>query len=123
MHKGSTKDKTKNVGIFIALVVEIIKEYKKNGMGREFYDNGKLKYEGYYLEDEYDGNGEFHYENGEIYIGQFKNGKKNGDGYIFKGNKEIKKGKFKNDMFICGKISNYEDNNCDNNINIIIFQI
>ena len=114
MHKGSTKDKTKNVGIFIALVVEIIKEYKKNGMGREFYDNGKLKYEGYYLDDEYDGNGEFHYKNGEIYIGQFKNGKKHGDGYIFKNNKVIKEGKFENDMFVSGQASDGEDNNYDN---------
>ena len=118
IHKGSTKDNTKNVGIFIGIIIDIIKEYKKNGNGREFYDNGKLKYEGNYLEDEYDGNGEFHYENGEIYIGQFKNGKKNGDGYIFKDNKEIKKGKFKNDIFIGGQIANYEDNNCDYKIDI-----
>jgi len=121
VHKGTTKDKTKNVGIFIGNVIDIIKVYKKNGMGREFYDNGKLKYEGYYLEDEYDGNGEFHYENGEIYIGQFKNGKKNGDGFIFKNNEVIKKGKFENDMFVRDQTSNDdgdEDNNYDNKIKI-----
>ena len=66
---------------------------------REYYKDGNLKYEGNYLDDEYDGDGEFHYKNGKIYIGQFKNGEKNGDGFIFKDNKVIKKGKFANDEF------------------------
>jgi V8-like Glu-specific endopeptidase len=47
IHKGSKKDKNnvikKNVGIFIGIVIEAIKEYKKNGEGKEYYENGDLK--------------------------------------------------------------------------------
>ena len=116
LHRGSTKDKTKNIGIFIGIIVDVMKAYKKNGIRREYYKDGNLKYEGNFVDDEYDGDGEFHYENGEIYIGQFKEGKKNGDGYIFKDNQIIKNGKFENDQFI----DNQEDNkdakiNNDNN--------
>ena len=106
LHRGSAKDKTKNIGIFIGIIVDVMKAYKKNGIRREYYKNGNLKYEGNFVDDEYDGDGEFHYENGEIYIGQFKEGKKNGDGYIFKDNNVIKNGKFENDQFI----DNQEDN-------------
>ena len=100
LHRGSAKDKTKNIGIFIGIIVDVMKAYKKNGIRREYYKDGNLKYEGNFVDDEYDGDGEFHYENGEIYIGQFKEGKKNGDGYIFKDNNVIKNGKFENDEFI-----------------------
>ena len=109
LHKGTLKDEAKNVGIFIGIIVDIMKTYKINGIRREYYKNGNLKYEGNYLEDEYDGDGELHYKNGKIYIGQFKNGKKNGDGFIFKDNKVIKKGKFANDEFLGNQ--NAEGNN------------
>ena len=67
IHKGAKKDKNnvieKNVGIFIGIVIEAIKEYKKNGEGKEYYENGNLKYEGNFEEDEYEGDGTFYGEN------------------------------------------------------------
>ena len=83
IHKGSTQNKEFNVGIFIGNLVEIMKLYKKNGKFKDYYENGKLKYEGYFKDDEYnDENGNFYFENGNIYTGQFKNGKKHGNGFI-----------------------------------------
>ena len=43
IHKGSLKDNGKNVGLFIGWVVDIIKNYKRNGTYKEFYENGELK--------------------------------------------------------------------------------
>ena len=83
IHKGTTTDQRYNIGIFIGIIVEIMKEYKKNGKFKEYYENGDLKYEGNFKDDEYDDdNGKFFFENGEIYIGQFKKGKKHGKGFI-----------------------------------------
>ena len=83
IHKGSTRDKQHNVGIFIGNIVEIMKEYRKNGKFKDYYENGQLKYEGNFKDDEYDDdNGIFYFKNGDIYIGQFKNGKKHGKGFI-----------------------------------------
>ena len=115
IHKGSKKDKNnvikKNVGIFIGIVIEAIKEYKKNGEGKEYYENGDLKYEGDFLEDDYEGNGTFYGEDGKIYIGAFKKGRKNG--YFCVYNKEgglIKECKYENDNPIEENLSN---NNTD----------
>ena len=36
LHRGSTKDKTKNIGIFIWIIIDIIKEYKKMELGENF---------------------------------------------------------------------------------------
>ena len=71
-------------GFFIKIIIDIIKDYQKNGKGKEYYENGELKYDGFYLNDEYDGEGTFYNPNGLIYIGQFKNGKKDGYGCLFK---------------------------------------
>ena len=45
----------------------IINQLKKNGEGIEYYENGNKKYEGNFLDDEYEGVGKFFYENGDIY--------------------------------------------------------
>ena len=91
IHKGALKNKKVNVGIFIKNIIEYLKCYKKNGEGIEYYKNGKIKYEGYFYNDEYhDDNGKFYYENGDIYIGQFKYGRKCGNGCIINENMLIK---------------------------------
>ena len=83
IHKGTTKDRQYNIGIFIGVIIEIMKEYKKNGKYKEYYNDGKIKYEGNFKDDEYnDNNGQYIFENGDVYIGQFKNGKKHGNGLL-----------------------------------------
>ena len=64
-----------NLGIFLDIIIDIISNYKKNGKGKEYYKNGDIKYEGNYEDDKYNGDGKLTEENGEIYIGEFKNGK------------------------------------------------
>ena len=117
IHRGGDKDKNLNCGYFIGPAIEIIKQYKRNGKGIEYYEDGRIKYEGEFVDDEYDdNNGTFYYENGDIYNGQFKNGKKNGDGCIFDKNNNLKKiGKFIDDEFIEEEESDKknDDNNCD----------
>ena len=49
--------------------------------GKEYFPDGKLKYEGEYLRGERNGNGTEHYHNGiRRYICEYLNGKKNGKG-------------------------------------------
>ena len=112
-------------GVFIKIIIDIIKDYQKNGKGKEYYENGELKYDGFFLNDEYDGEGTFYNQNGLIYIGQFKAGKKNGYGCVFKktnsGNGMLYEGKFVNNKVV--DIINNEnedsDNISNNNQNII----
>lgn len=108
IHQGVIKDYPKKVGIFIGIVLNEIKKYRRNGKGKEYYPNGNLKYEGNFLNDKYDdNNGFFIFENGNQYIGQFKNGKRNGSGYIVdKNNNLILSGFFENDELIF----KYDDN-------------
>ena len=57
---------------------------KKHGKGKEYYNNGKLKFEGEYKDGERHGYGEEHYYNtgGLKFKGQYNNGNKwNGEGY------------------------------------------
>ena len=113
IHKGYSHIYKKNVGIFINIIIKKMIEYKKFGEIKKYYKNGNLKYDGEFLNGEYNGkgilfyengekkydgeflNGEYNgigslYENGDVYIGEFKNGKKNGDFYIIKNN-QLKK--------------------------------
>ena len=90
IHKGSLKDNGKNIGLFIGRVVDKIKNYKRNGTYKEFYENGELKYEGKFLDDEYnDDNGKYIDEQGYTYQGKFEKGKKNGKFKRSKNGKEI----------------------------------
>ena len=109
IHTGTMKDKKENVGFFIGIIIDIMRMYKKNGEGKENYKDGKIKFEGNFLDDKYDGERKFYDENGEIYIGQFKNGKKNGNFCIIKDNELIKEGEFENDEFIIKEKSDVED--------------
>ena len=43
-----------------------------NGKGTQYYSNGKIKYEGDFINHKYEGNGKYIYENGKYYIGQLK---------------------------------------------------
>ena len=52
----------------------------KHGKGIEYYKNNNIKYDGDFVNDKYEGNGNYYYENGEYYIGQWFNGLKNGKG-------------------------------------------
>ena len=70
-----------------------IKENKK-------YKNNNIKYEGDFVNDKYEGNGKYIWEDGEYYIGQFLNGLKHGKGTIYYKNKNIRyKGDFVNDKY------------------------
>ena len=97
IHKGVYNVIKENAGIFIDTIVNYLKNYKRNGEGIEYYENGSTKYIGEFLDDEYNGEGVFYYPNGDYYIGQFLNGKKNGKGYEYYSNGEVYSGEFKND--------------------------
>ena len=53
IHKGAIEGKKKNIGIFIRDIIESLKEYKKKGKGKDYYEDGKIKYEGNFEDDEY----------------------------------------------------------------------
>ena len=73
---------------------------KKNGKGEEYYKNGNLKYSGEFVDDKYEGIGEFYYESGDYYIGKFSDGKKSGRGTEFYRNGELKyEGEFAYDKY------------------------
>ena len=58
----------------------------KNGIGniKEYYYNGKLKFEGEYLNGERNGKGKEYYKYGKlIFEGEYLNGERNGKGKIY----------------------------------------
>ena len=68
----------------------IIYELKKGkGLVKEYYDNGKLRFEGEYVNGQRNGKGkEYNYDSKLRFEGEYLNGKKNGKGkeYYAKGN-------------------------------------
>ena len=138
IHKGVYMYKYENVGIFIGAVVDLLRNYKRNGVGIEYYENGLIKYNGFFSNDQYnDPQGIFYYTNGDYYIGGFKNGKKDGKGieYYKNGNTKYEgnflddkyndnKGKFyyENGEIFSGKFKNGQKNGygCISKNNIII---
>jgi hypothetical protein len=122
IHKGGIRGKKKNVGIFIGIIFEAIKEYKRNGEGKDYYEDGKIKYEGNFVDDEYDDEkGKFYDESGNKYEGKFTKGKKNGDFSIYdKEGELIHKNKYEDDKLIEKTDINNSNNNNNNNGNIII---
>ena len=119
IHKGGIRGKKKNVGIFIGIILDAIKEYKRNGEGKDYYEDGKIKYEGNFVDDEYDDKkGKFYDESGNKYEGKFTKGKKNGDFSIYdKEGELIHKNKYEDDKLIEKTDINNSNNN---NGNIII---
>ena len=119
IHKGGIRGKKKNVGIFIGIILDGIKEYKRNGEGKDYYEDGKIKYEGNFVDDEYDKKGKFYDESGNKYEGKFTKGKKNGEFSIYdKEGELIHKNKYEDDKLIEKTDINKSNNN--NNGNIII---
>ena len=109
MHKGVNSSGDLNKGIFIlGLIEDIINQTIKYSKGKEYYKNGKLKYEGDFVNDVYEGDGKYFYENDDVYIGQFKNGKPNGDGCFIRNGSLLYEGKFQNGIYISSK---YEEEN------------
>ena len=51
-----------------------------NGKGTKYTQNGKIIYEGDFVDGLMEGNGKFIHENGDYYIGQFRNNLANGKG-------------------------------------------
>ena len=50
---------------------------KRNGIGKEYYHNGEIKFEGEYLNDERNGKGKEYYDNGQLkFEGEFLNNKR-----------------------------------------------
>ena len=106
IHKGKMKKDNINVAIFIKKIIDKIENYKKNGKGRDYYENGKIKYEGNFVDDKYeDKEAKYYYENGDLYIGEFKDGIMNGNGIIYSTKFE---GKFLDGEYSNGKL--YYDN-------------
>ena len=126
IHKGAYKKNNSNIGIYIRTIIDVVKNLQRNGEGKEYYKNGNLKYEGNFLNDLYDDvNGKYYYENGDVYIGQFKNGEKYGEGLTYNKEGELinvdeyKKDKLINDYNKKKFMSNNQSNNINSN-NIII---
>ena len=61
---------------------------KRNGKGKEYYKNGKLKFEGEYLNGEINGKAKEYFKNDKLrFEGEYLNGKKwSGKGYNMIGN-------------------------------------
>ncbi len=118
IHKGGIRGKKKNVGIFIGIILDVIKEYKRNGEGKDYYEDGKIKYEGNFVDDEYDDEkGKFYDESGNKYEGKFTKGKKNGDFSIYdKEGELIHKNKYEDDKLIEKTDINNSGDNDDGNI-------
>ena len=55
----------------------------KHGKGIIYYKNEDIKYEGDFINNKYEGNGKYIHENGNYYIGEFKNGLRHGKGIIY----------------------------------------
>ena len=79
---------------------------KINGIGKEYYDDGKLKFEGEYLNGKRNGRCREYYDNGHLELeGQYLSGERNGKGkeYHYDGSLwfegEYKNGKKRNGKF------------------------
>ena len=65
-----------------------IGDYKnglKHGKGIIYYDDGNILYKGDFIEDKFEGYGEYHYNKSEYYVNQFKNGITEGKGKLYDG--------------------------------------
>jgi antitoxin component YwqK of YwqJK toxin-antitoxin module len=61
-----------------------------NGKGTEYYSNGKIQYEGDYVNGNREGKGKYIWEDGQYFIGQWKNDLRNGKGILYYSNEKIK---------------------------------
>ena len=80
-----------------------------NGVGNLFYYNGEVFF-GNFKNGKKEGLGEYHYKDGTIYIGSWKNDKKNGKGiYICEENNWIFFGMFNDDIPGIGNFEKYSE--------------
>ena len=71
-----------------------------HGKGILYDKNGKIRYDGEYVNGKFEGIGKYYYDDGNYYIGQWKNGLGNGEGVLyFKDGRVIYDGEFVNDKF------------------------
>ena len=61
----------------------IILDGLKNGKGIMYYKNGNIKYDGEFINGKCEGTGKYVWEDGEYYLGQWKNGLKHGKGILY----------------------------------------
>ena len=72
----------------------------RHGKGKEYYKDGRIKYEGDFANDKFEGKGKYIYDNGNYYIGEFKNGLSHGRGILYFSNGRIKyEGDFVKDKY------------------------
>ena len=69
------------------------------GTGKFFYNNGDI-YEGDFKNGKKEGNGKIYYENGDRYEGEFKNDVRDGKGKLFLDNGEIIDKIYINDVLV-----------------------
>ena len=62
----------------------------KQGKDIIYYNNGKTKYDGDFVNNKYEGNGTLYHDDGEYYIGQFLKGERHGKGILYYKNGNIK---------------------------------
>lgn len=69
-----------------------------NGQGIIYLNNGKIKYKGDFVDDKFEGYGQYNFESGGYYIGQFLNDLQHGNGKLYDKNGNIMiEGNFIND--------------------------
>ena len=75
------------------------KNDKWNGKGALYLKDGRIKYEGNFVNDKFEGHGRYNFESGKYYIGQWHNDMQNGKGKIYEKNgKLLFEGDFIDDM-------------------------
>ena len=89
---------------------------EKNGKGKEYYENGKLKFEGEYLNGEKHGKGKEYYENGKLrFEGEYLNGERwKGKIKKFIGNLELEK-EYSNEKALIEQNENSFSNSYESN--------
>ena len=119
INKGNSGNKQENFADFIFPVINIIKtdirikrnngkyingkfiwddgkyyvgEFKNNlpnGLGKKYYSNGYILYQGYFINGKFDGKGKYVYNNGNCFIGKYQNGLRIGKGIDYYKNGKI----------------------------------
>ena len=122
LHKSGIKDKSENFGDFIGPIFNYFKNrlnYKiflengeyyigklknklKFGKGKIYYNDGKIKYDGEFIDDKFEGFGKYFSKNGGYYIGEWRNNKPHGKGKLLLNKGYI----FKNDILLDCKYLN-----------------
>ena len=69
----------------------------RNGKGTWYYDDGKIRYEGNWVNDMRDGNGKYYYEDGSHYDGDWQESRKHGQGVMTWRNGNTFKGEMNQD--------------------------